>query len=80
MRPWIMNTLVDREADLVKLDILLNGESVDALSLIVHRGKSYEWGRKVCSKLRELIPRQMFEVVFRLRLVQRLFLNRLYKR
>lgn len=51
-----------RESDLVKLDILLNGESVDALSTIVHRTKSYEWGRKMCSKLRELIPRQMFEV------------------
>ena len=51
-----------RESDLVKLDILLNGEPVDALSTIVHRTKSYEWGRKMCSKLRELIPRQMFEV------------------
>jgi GTP-binding protein LepA len=46
----------------VKLDILLNGESVDALSTITHRLKSYEWGRKMCGKLRELIPRQMFEV------------------
>ncbi|MEX2089638.1 MAG: translation elongation factor 4 [Bacteroidota bacterium] len=51
-----------RESDLVKLDILLNGEPVDALSTIVHRAKSYEWGKKLCSKLRELIPRQMFEV------------------
>jgi GTP-binding protein LepA len=51
-----------RESDLVKLDILLNTESVDALSTIVHRSKSYEWGRKMCAKLRELIPRQMFEV------------------
>lgn len=51
-----------RESDLVKLDILLNGEPVDALSTITHRAKSYEWGRKLCSKLRELIPRQMFEV------------------
>ncbi|MBI3787127.1 MAG: elongation factor 4 [Ignavibacteriales bacterium] len=51
-----------RESELVKLDILLNAEPVDALSTIVHRAKSYEWGRKLCSKLRELIPRQMFEV------------------
>jgi GTP-binding protein LepA len=51
-----------RESDLVKLDILLNGEPVDALSTIVHRSKSYDWGRKMCAKLRELIPRQMFEV------------------
>jgi GTP-binding protein LepA len=51
-----------RESDLVKLDILLNGEPVDALSAIVHRVKSYDWGRKLCSKLRELIPRQMFEI------------------
>jgi GTP-binding protein LepA len=51
-----------RESDLVKLDILLNDEPVDALSIIVHKSKSYDWGRKVCSKLKELIPRQMFEV------------------
>jgi len=51
-----------RESDLVKLDILLNGEPVDALSIIVHRDKSFEWGRKVSSKLKELIPRQMFEI------------------
>jgi GTP-binding protein LepA len=52
-----------RQSDLVKLDILLNGESVDALSSIVHRSKSYEWGRKLCSRLKKLIPKQMFEVV-----------------
>jgi GTP-binding protein LepA len=52
-----------RESDLVKLDILLNGEGVDALSTIVHRDKAYEWGKKLCAKLRKLIPRQMFEVV-----------------
>jgi len=51
-----------RKSDLIKLDILLNGEKVDALSIIVHKTKAYEWGRKVTSKLKELIPRQMFEV------------------
>lgn len=52
-----------RKSDLVKLDILLNGDQVDALSSIIHRSKSYEWGRKLCTKLRQLIPRQMFEVI-----------------
>ncbi len=51
-----------RRSDLVKLDILINGDPVDALSVIVHRDKAYEMGRKVTSKLKELIPRQMFEV------------------
>ncbi len=51
-----------RESDLAKLDILINGDPVDALSMIVHRSKSYDWGRKVCSKLKDLIPRQMFEI------------------
>lgn len=51
-----------RAEDLVKLDIMLNGEPVDALSTIVHQSKSYHWGQKLCSKLKELIPRQMFEV------------------
>jgi len=51
-----------RVSDLVKLDILLNGESVDAFSTIVHRDRAFEWGKKLCTKLRKLIPRQMFEV------------------
>ncbi|MGH7492497.1 MAG: translation elongation factor 4 [bacterium] len=51
-----------RKGDLVKLDILINGDPVDALSHIVHRERAHEWGRKICEKLRELIPRQMFEV------------------
>ncbi len=52
----------DRPGDLIKLDILINGENVDALSSIVHRKKSHEWGKKLCVKLKDLIPRQMFEV------------------
>ena len=51
-----------RPSQLVKLDILINGDPVDALSMIVHKDKAYEWGRKLTSKLRELIHRQMFEV------------------
>jgi GTP-binding protein LepA len=51
-----------KESDLVKLSILINGDPVDALSAIVHRGKAYFWGRNLCQKLRELIPRQLFEV------------------
>ncbi len=51
-----------RTSHLVKLDVLINGDSVDALSTIVHRDKAYDMGRKLTKKLRELIPRQMFEV------------------
>jgi GTP-binding protein LepA len=51
-----------READLVKLDILINGEPVDALSSIIHREKAYFYGRDLVKKMREVIPRQLFEV------------------
>jgi len=51
-----------RPSDVVRLDILLNGDPVDALSIIVHKDKAYEWGRKVCEKLKDLIPRQMFQI------------------
>jgi GTP-binding protein LepA len=51
-----------RESSLVKMDIMLNGEPVDALSAIIHRGKAEEWGRKLCVKLKELIPRQQFDI------------------
>ncbi|MBW3601402.1 MAG: translation elongation factor 4 [Actinobacteria bacterium] len=51
-----------RPADLVKVDLLLNGEPVDAFSAIVHRAKAYEYGRAMVTKLRELIPRQLFDV------------------
>ncbi len=52
-----------RRNTLVKLDMLINGEPVDAFSVIIHRDKAYAWGRKVAEKLKELIPRQLFEVV-----------------
>ncbi|WP_025690942.1 translation elongation factor 4 [Paenibacillus zanthoxyli] len=51
-----------RQSNLVKMDILLNGEQVDALSFIVHRDRAYNRGRIICEKLRGIIPRQMFEV------------------
>ena len=51
-----------RASDLVKLDMLINGEAVDAFSVIIHRDKAYDWGRKIADKLKELIPRQLFEV------------------
>jgi len=52
-----------RASKLVKLDILINGDPMDALSTIIHKDKAYEWGRRLCAKLKELIPKQMFEVV-----------------
>ena len=52
-----------RTSELVKLDLLLNGEAVDAFSVIIHRDKAYDWGRKIAEKLKELIPRQLFEVI-----------------
>ena len=51
-----------RDSDLVKLDVLLNGETVDALSIVVHRSKAYDWGKKLCLKLKGIIPKQMYEV------------------
>jgi GTP-binding protein LepA len=51
-----------RESSLVRLDMLINGDPVDAFSVIIHRDKAYEWGRKIADKLKELIPRQLFEV------------------
>ena len=51
-----------READIVKMDILLNNEKVDALSALIHRGRAQEFGRKLCEKLKELLPRQQFQI------------------
>ena len=51
-----------RSSDLVKLDILLNSEQVDALSALIHRSNAYDFGKKICEKLKELIPRQQFEI------------------
>jgi GTP-binding protein LepA len=51
-----------RKADLVKLDILLNGDPVDALSTLIHRDNAYSFGKRICEKLKELIPRQQYEV------------------
>ncbi|SFH49844.1 translation elongation factor 4 [Pedobacter insulae] len=51
-----------RKSDLVRLDLLLNEEPVDALSSLIHRSNAYDFGKKICEKLRELIPRQQFEI------------------
>ena len=51
-----------QDADLVKLDIMLNGESVDALSTLIHRAHAYDFGRRMCEKLKELIPRHQFDI------------------
>ncbi|HVW95038.1 MAG TPA: translation elongation factor 4 [Mucilaginibacter sp.] len=52
-----------RSSDLVKLDIRLNSEPVDALSSLIHRSNSYDFGKKICEKLKELLPRQQFEII-----------------
>jgi GTP-binding protein LepA len=51
-----------RESDIVKMDILLNGDKVDALSSLIHRMRSQDFGRKLCEKLKELVPRQQFQI------------------
>ncbi len=61
-----------RPSELTKLDILVNGEVVDALSVIVHKDKAYDWGRRVCDRLAKLIPRQMFDVAIQASLGSRI--------
>ena len=51
-----------RDSDIVKMDILLNGEKLDALSALIHRARAHEFGRKLCEKLKELLPRQQFQI------------------
>lgn len=51
-----------RQSDLIKLDILINADPVDALSALIHRSRSHEFGKKICEKLKELIPRQQFQI------------------
>jgi GTP-binding protein LepA len=51
-----------KQSDLIKLDLLLNGEQVDALSALIHRSNAHDLGKKICLKLKELIPRQQFEI------------------
>jgi GTP-binding protein LepA len=52
-----------RASDLVRLDMLINGDAIDAFSVICHEDKAYDWGRKIADKLKELIPRQLFVVI-----------------
>jgi GTP-binding protein LepA len=59
-------------SEMVRLDILVNGEVIDALSMIVHKEKAYDWGRRVCDRLRDLIPRQLFDVAIQAALSSRI--------
>jgi GTP-binding protein LepA len=60
-----------RTSDLVKLEMLINGDPVDAFSVIIHKDKAYDWGHKIAVKLKDLIPRQLFEVAIQAAIGQR---------
>ncbi len=65
--------LIDyRQSDLVKLEMLINGDPIDAFSVIIHEAKAYEWGRKIADKLKDLIPRQLFEVAIQAAIGQKI--------
>ena len=66
----MINGLLD--VMLPKLDVMLNSDKVDALSAIVHRTKSYDWGKRLCEKLKEAIPRHMFEVAIQASIGQKI--------
>jgi GTP-binding protein LepA len=61
-----------RRSSVIKLDIMLNGDPVDALSAVVHRDKAYDWGKRLCEKLKELVPRQMFEIAIQASIGQKI--------
>ena len=66
------NMIDFRESDLVKLDIKLNGENVDAFSALIHRSKAYDFGRRLCEKLKDLIPRQQFMIAIQAAIGQKI--------
>jgi GTP-binding protein LepA len=61
-----------RESDLVKLDMLINGDPIDAFSVILHRDKAFEYGRRIAEKLKELIPRQLYQVAIQAAIGQKI--------